>query len=544
MVNTAPSNTSAAEGMPFDNADQSRVHDTEEPSTSYEDQVQASKFTQSKDKINRVEDEMNRPADFSSKVTAGENLAEKANDNEEERRGMDFDMDDQGDDEELDALLNAYKSSAPQNKPRPGISFQEYLGIPSKTDQELNEDLINENAADKFYRVKKAYLEKVKRKRNTEIDDIEFEKSRMAEENRRALAEEREQDDVGTDDEKENPLFVPDCDKKGAEAESPKKKRKVEKVINPTTRSRKPKTPTETQTQKQPKLTKKAKHQQDKLANMNTLGGTNVFASAKLNSAAPEAPRFTSTKKTEAMKNLIASIPAERQSMAKHDKSHLQEASKKFGRGMCSPSEDGQWQINGMNSSLAHYQMIGASFMREREASNENNEPINSPAGGLQCDEMGLGKTVMAIAVIVSDRYKNSKKTSHKFSKPTLIVAPSSLLHQWRDEIYKHASPDVVSPVMIFGSGSDKNDLNALEHQAIVLTTYQQVAKSYPKRIYPVQLTTPQEKSEWWEEHFKKHRGVLHAMHWRRIIVDEATTIKNHRTHTSEACCELNADFR
>ena len=42
----------------------------------------------------------------------------------------------------------------------------------------------------------------------------------------------------------------------------------------------------------------------------------------------------------------------------------------------------------------------------------------------------------MAIAVIASDRYKDSKRVNGNVGKPTLIVAPSSLLYQWRDELY------------------------------------------------------------------------------------------------------------
>lgn len=78
----------------------------------------------------------------------------------------------------------------------------------------------------------------------------------------------------------------------------------------------------------------------------------------------------------------------------------------------------------------------------------------------------------------------------------------------------------------------------------VVMTTYQQVQKSYPKRNYPPDKVTPQQKQEWWEDHYQTTKGILHHIHWRRVILDEANAIKNHLSETSMACSELDADFR
>lgn len=51
--------------------------------------------------------------------------------------------------------------------------------------------------------------------------------------------------------------------------------------------------------------------------------------------------------------------------------------------------------------------------------------------GGILADEMGLGKTLQAIAFVMSE-YENTHK-------PTLIVAPTSLLYNWQSEIEKFA---------------------------------------------------------------------------------------------------------
>lgn len=51
--------------------------------------------------------------------------------------------------------------------------------------------------------------------------------------------------------------------------------------------------------------------------------------------------------------------------------------------------------------------------------------------GGILADEMGLGKTLQAIAFVVSEYEKKPR--------PTLIIAPTSLLYNWQAEIRKFA---------------------------------------------------------------------------------------------------------
>jgi len=44
--------------------------------------------------------------------------------------------------------------------------------------------------------------------------------------------------------------------------------------------------------------------------------------------------------------------------------------------------------------------------------------------GGILADEMGMGKTIQMISLLVSNK-----------KKPTLIIAPSSAMMQWADEV-------------------------------------------------------------------------------------------------------------
>ena len=54
---------------------------------------------------------------------------------------------------------------------------------------------------------------------------------------------------------------------------------------------------------------------------------------------------------------------------------------------------------------------------------------------GILADEMGLGKTVQTLSII--QYLKDTKKTAKKVQKPTLIVAPTSVITNWMYEARK-----------------------------------------------------------------------------------------------------------
>ncbi|AKA68295.1 DEAD/DEAH box helicase [Clostridium scatologenes] len=77
--------------------------------------------------------------------------------------------------------------------------------------------------------------------------------------------------------------------------------------------------------------------------------------------------------------------------------------------------------------------------------------------GGILADEMGLGKTVQTIAFIMSEE-----------NKKTLIITPTSLIYNWKDEIERFA-PDL-NVGIAYGS-SVKYEKIIDEHE-VILTTY------------------------------------------------------------------------
>ena len=137
---------------------------------------------------------------------------------------------------------------------------------------------------------------------------------------------------------------------------------------------------------------------------------SNVIAEAQANEGEGDQPTFTNTRKADAFKELMASIPAENRKMASVDKQALSKATKKFrGHGSMKADGNGCWKLKGMTSSLRHYQLLGAAFMRDRELGNEK------PLGGICADEMGFGWLCLQ-----SNHYRSKDKLMGSSSKAKL----------------------------------------------------------------------------------------------------------------------------
>jgi SNF2 family DNA or RNA helicase len=81
--------------------------------------------------------------------------------------------------------------------------------------------------------------------------------------------------------------------------------------------------------------------------------------------------------------------------------------------------------------------------------------------GGILADEMGLGKTLQTIAFIAAE----------KADKPSLIVAPTTLIYNWLREVEKFAPQ--LKALVIAGSPQEREDLiaNAKDYD-MVITSY------------------------------------------------------------------------
>ena len=127
-------------------------------------------------------------------------------------------------------------------------------------------------------------------------------------------------------------------------------------------------------------------------------------------------------------------------------------------------------------------------------------------AGALLADDMGLGKTLQAITLMLS-RAKNG---------PQLVVVPTAVVMNWRDEILRFAPSLTVKILNTAGEGREALVAEAKEFD-IVITTYG--------------LLNNEEK-------------LLTSQSWNSIVLDEAHTIKNRDTKMSQSAMKLKGDFR
>ncbi|KAL4907564.1 SNF2 family N-terminal domain-containing protein [Aspergillus multicolor] len=263
---------------------------------------------------------------------------------------------------------------------------------------------------------------------------------------------------------------------------------------------------------------------------------SNVIEEAHASASMPALTGITATKRQDVLAEIIASIPTKDQEVAEADAELLNDALKKFTHRLKKAKrsddkvddDDCKWMMKGLKQGLYNYQVIGCGFMRDRE-----NSPLE-PKGGLYCDEMGFGKTIAALANILdgppSDPYDPVRTT--------LLVVPSVLTKHWMDEIRKHCDGTAIGRVVNYHARAKLetlNDVEDLNSYSVVITTYEEVRRSYPKFKPALELANEAMLREQWAEIFKDNRGPLHHIKFHRIVLDEAHTIKNRKSDVSIA---------
>lgn len=251
----------------------------------------------------------------------------------------------------------------------------------------------------------------------------------------------------------------------------------------------------------------------------------------------------SSTRRKDAYANIKANVPSDKQQELRQDKSRMETAIKNFsGREYIKPVK-GEWSAKGMKSTLKNHQVISAGFMRGREKGKD------LPKGGIVADRMGLGKTLTTLTNIVNGR-KNwtSERSSEKTPHTTLSVVPTPILTQWFEEIEKHCeesdSKDEwgIGPVMAYSdSQSKKTKPKNFNLADIVLTTYHDVRRSWPKVDFPKEMSAAEKNALFQKEVFEK-RGPLHRTKFLRIVLDEGHNIRTPGAHISQAVLNLDAN--
>ncbi len=139
---------------------------------------------------------------------------------------------------------------------------------------------------------------------------------------------------------------------------------------------------------------------------------------------------------------------------------------------------------------------------------------------GILADDMGLGKTVQALAHIQLEKERLSKTATDKGDTmplsmpPCLVIAPTSLMHNWRREAARFA-PDL--KVIVYHGTQRHEHRETIASANLVLTTYALVQRDFE---------------------------LLKNQQWHLLILDESQAIKNPRAKASQFVRGLKAEHR
>ncbi|KAJ3148343.1 hypothetical protein HDU86_007452 [Geranomyces michiganensis] len=209
--------------------------------------------------------------------------------------------------------------------------------------------------------------------------------------------------------------------------------------------------------------------------------------------------------------------------------------------------------------SLLEHQKVSLEWMLKMEQSTNK--------GGILADDMGLGKTVSSIALIVANPAPpdNPPPGDPLHSpKPTLIIAPVSLLIQWEKELSTKLKPGKKLRVLLHHGSSRERDHTIIGSYDVILTSYHVMMGDWPRppqkprrkrgvaydavmqQGFQEQVEEFEAEQERWKDPAYRlaEAGPLFKINYRRIILDEAHIIKNRATLGARAAYDLHAIYR
>ncbi|VAW66671.1 DNA/RNA helicases, SNF2 family [hydrothermal vent metagenome] len=153
----------------------------------------------------------------------------------------------------------------------------------------------------------------------------------------------------------------------------------------------------------------------------------------------------------------------------------------------------------GLKATLRDYQQQGLNwlqFLREYEFN------------GILADDMGLGKTVQTLTHLLKEKERK------RLDKPSLILAPTSLMSNWRREA-EQFTPQL--KVLVLQGADRKQHFDKIKDHDLILSTYPLLARD---------------------------QETLLAHEYYYFILDEAQVIKNPKAKAARAAREVKAQHR
>lgn len=153
----------------------------------------------------------------------------------------------------------------------------------------------------------------------------------------------------------------------------------------------------------------------------------------------------------------------------------------------------------GVKASIRPYQLEGIHWLERLRSMYLN---------GILADDMGLGKTLQAIVAILQSHLEKQKAKS-------LIICPTSLLYNWKEEFLKFASSLKVE--IVDGTPLERKEQIAALKSDVFITSYTLLQKDV--------------------EHYEK-------VGFNYLILDEAQHIKNRGTRNAKSTKMIKADHK
>ena len=150
-------------------------------------------------------------------------------------------------------------------------------------------------------------------------------------------------------------------------------------------------------------------------------------------------------------------------------------------------------------NTLRPYQEEGVSWLQFLRDHNLN---------GILADDMGLGKTIQALAHIMVE------KESGRMQHPILVVAPTSLMTNWKSEASRFAP---ILKVLILQGNERKDNFDRIADHDLILTTYPLLSRD---------------------------KDILLNHKYHLLILDEAQLIKNPNTMAHRIVQQIQATHR